>query len=77
MIKIDVNKCVGCKTCEIVCSYVNKGYFNPNCSKIKIKFNNDYDICITILNNCKCEFDKEKNPPCVTMCPTKAIHVVY
>lgn len=75
MIKIDVNKCVGCCTCEIVCSYHHKQCFNPKYSSIKINFKDNYDIEVTILNTCDYK-DKEEDPLCVRLCPTDAIKLI-
>jgi Fe-S-cluster-containing hydrogenase component 2 len=33
---IDAGKCTGCRQCEMACSYVNEGSFNPAKSRIKV-----------------------------------------
>jgi len=33
---INVDKCTGCKQCEMACSYVKEGSFNPSKSRIRI-----------------------------------------
>jgi carbon-monoxide dehydrogenase iron sulfur subunit len=32
----ETQNCLGCRTCEIVCSYHHRGVFGPNMSSIKI-----------------------------------------
>lgn len=74
MIKIDINKCVGCRTCEIACSYHHKGYFNPKYSSIRINFKDNYDIDFAILNTC--DFNSKRDPLCIKLCPTNAIKLI-
>jgi Fe-S-cluster-containing hydrogenase component 2 len=33
---IDPGKCTGCKQCELACSYVKEGVFNPSKSRIRV-----------------------------------------
>ena len=33
---IDPDKCTGCLQCELACSHVNEGVFNPAKSRIKV-----------------------------------------
>ena len=35
-LSIDIGKCTGCKQCEMACSYVKEGSFNPSKSRIRI-----------------------------------------
>ena len=35
-LSIDVGKCTGCKQCEMACSYIKEGTFNPSKSRIRI-----------------------------------------
>jgi Fe-S-cluster-containing dehydrogenase component len=35
--KIEPEKCVNCISCQLACSYLHTGIFNPSVSKIKIK----------------------------------------
>jgi len=67
MIKVDVKKCVGCRICEMVCSYHHKGSYNPIFSSIKVNFKKNYDIEIILLDNCDCRQDEDFS--CVNMCP--------
>ena len=36
MIKIDINKCTGCKRCETVCAFYHTGRINHHLSRIKV-----------------------------------------
>jgi anaerobic carbon-monoxide dehydrogenase iron sulfur subunit len=74
MIKIDIDKCIGCRTCELVCSYHHKKCFNPIFSSIKINFKDNYDINITILDTC--DYNREEDPSCVKFCPVNAIKLM-
>lgn len=71
MIKVDISKCVGCCTCELVCSYHHKQCYNPIFSSIRINFKDNYDIDITISDTC--DFRGKEKPLCVKFCPVNAI----
>ncbi|GAB6180885.1 4Fe-4S dicluster domain-containing protein [Desulfotomaculum defluvii] len=67
MIIVDHHKCVGCCTCEMICSLVHEGICLPELSRIKV---NRYEksgkhVPITCAN---CE-----NAPCMEACPVEAI----
>lgn len=68
---IDKEKCVGCRICELACSFYNKSFFCPDNSQIRVFFTNSGDLEIDILQECSCFGEKE--PLCVEFCPTKAI----
>ena len=72
MIKVNAENCVGCRACELACSYHHKRCFNPKYSSIRINFTDNYDTSITILNTCDCT----KKPLCVQLCPTHAIELI-
>ncbi len=72
MITVNLKKCVGCRTCELACSYYHKGCFNPKYSSIRVHFADNYDIGMDILNTCDCKRD----PLCVKLCPTNAIKLI-
>jgi Fe-S-cluster-containing dehydrogenase component len=48
LIEIEVNesKCVSCRNCELICSYLYFSEFNP--SKARIQVSNEYTIFPTI-----------------------------
>jgi len=74
MIKINVDECIGCRSCEIACSYYHKQCFNPIFSSIRVNFKDNYDIDITILETCDC--NNKEIPLCVKFCPVNAIKVI-
>jgi len=74
MIKIDIDKCIGCCTCELVCSYHHKKCFNPIFSSIRVNFKDNYDINIVTLDTC--DYNGEGGPFCIKFCPVNAIKLV-
>lgn len=68
-ISVDKSKCVGCRTCELVCSWHHEKVFNPDRALIKVSFDDSNDLTITVLPECR--FDKDSL--CVEFCPTQAI----
>lgn len=64
---IDYHKCVGCKTCEMVCSLVHEQACSPELSRIRVvRYRKEaYNVPIT------CAFCEK--PPCVDICPVGAI----
>lgn len=69
-VNIDEKKCVGCRTCELACSFQHDRQFNPRNSKIRIFFADDGGLEIA-LSSCDCN-----NMSCVEFCPVQAIHPV-
>lgn len=64
----DPTKCVGCRLCEIACSYYHEGYIWPEASRIKIF---TFGPGVEIPHLCaQCP-----DYPCVEKCPTKALYV--
>lgn len=68
---VDKEKCVGCRTCELACSFYNKGFFCPDNSQIRVFFTEDGDLKINIPHECSCS--GKDDPLCVEFCPTHAI----
>ena len=64
-ITVDAKKCVGCRTCELVCGYHHSGQFNPELSSIKINFDYNFNLSITVAEDCNCS----EEPMCMTFCP--------
>lgn len=65
-LKIDLEKCVGCRTCEMVCSAKHTGTINPYRSRIKIIREKEWEgVPMTCV---QCE-----DPQCAAVCPVKAI----
>lgn len=64
---IDYDKCIGCKTCETICSLVHEGRINPSEARITILKYEETGTNVPSLCE-KCE-----DPLCMAACPTKAI----
>lgn len=63
---IDLNKCNGCRMCEMACSLEKEGECSTRYSRIRvIKINESLDVPIVCL---QC-----KEPVCEKVCPVKAI----
>ena len=63
----DVNKCTGCRACEIRCSFKHFRVINPAKSRIRIiKLEEDGINVPIVCNQCDDAF-------CMKVCPTKAI----
>jgi len=67
VLKIDYQKCTGCRLCELVCSVVHDGISNPARSSIKVMKWESEGLYIPM--SCQqCE-----DAPCMVACPVKAI----
>ena len=65
-VSVDINKCVGCRVCEYVCSMTKHKTFNPTRSRIRVV--RIYPHTNAALNCRMCQ-----DAPCVTACPRKAL----
>lgn len=65
-VSLDIDKCVGCRVCEYICSLEKNKSFNPNRSRIRMV--RIYPYTNASLNCRLCE-----DAPCVTACPRKAL----
>jgi len=74
MIKVDISRCVGCCTCEIVCSYHHRKCYNPLFSSIRVKHKDNCDIEVLVSDTCDC--NQKEEPSCVRLCPTEAIKLI-
>ena len=68
MIVVDPKKCSGCRLCEINCSLVHEGKFNPRKARLRVRriIHPKFDITVSVCRQCK-------NAPCEKVCPTGAI----
>ncbi len=61
------NLCIGCRECELMCSLVHRGRFNPAEARIRVAYDEE--------NNCyspvTCRHCDE--PPCLEACPSDAV----
>jgi carbon-monoxide dehydrogenase iron sulfur subunit len=71
----DVNQCSGCRMCEMICSLIHVGQFQPSKSFIKIHKIEEKGLDIPIIGlECDlCEW--EEGPQCVRYCPTVVLKV--
>jgi anaerobic carbon-monoxide dehydrogenase iron sulfur subunit len=58
--------CTGCESCELVCSLAHEGASCPSLSRIQVKKWGEIALSLPIVCQ-QCE-----DPPCMTICPTKA-----
>jgi len=68
VIVVDAKKCTGCKTCEVVCSFVNSKQFSP----LKTRIKNFVDLEAAFFYSLTC-FQCEE-APCVKVCPAGALN---
>jgi carbon-monoxide dehydrogenase iron sulfur subunit len=65
---VDLERCTGCRQCEMVCSVFHTGASNPSRSRIKIMKWEDAGMYLPMAcNHCEQAY-------CVEVCPTKACH---
>ena len=70
-IKVNPSICVGCRICELACSFTRQKYFSPAEACIQVLFNDDGSLTIEIGSGCRtCE-----TPLCIRFCPVGAISV--
>jgi anaerobic carbon-monoxide dehydrogenase iron sulfur subunit len=68
---VKMERCTGCKLCELACSAVKTGAFEPRKSRIKISLVGIPEIPVpSILESCDYCFG---NPACVQFCLPKAL----
>ena len=64
---IKPEKCIGCRTCELVCSFGHYGQFNPKLANVKVFEYEKAAVAIPVM--ClQCE-----DPSCMKVCPVHAI----
>ena len=68
---VDGEKCTGCRVCELICSSVKSGEYNPEKSCIKVMTNMELDVHIPVIS-LKCDLCGK----CIEWCFTKAIRFV-
>ena len=68
-LRIDPDKCTGCMQCELACSWVQTGQFQPSASLIKV-FIFDEQAAYTPYTCFQCN-----EAWCMTVCPVNAIGV--
>lgn len=70
IIQVDIDKCVGCRTCEVTCSLKNTGQSNPTRSRIRViryeKPGQFHNYIPMVCQQCT-------DPLCMESCPVNAI----
>ena len=75
LLKFDISKCTGCKSCEIACSFHHTKKFGLANTSIKIFFDNKNGKIKYFFKE-TCDLCKnEKIPLCVVYCSSKALCV--
>ena len=83
-ISIEIEKCTGCKVCELVCSFKHHGEFNPTLSRIHPHVFWKEQISVPVISNRLVTY-KENNlrcdlcggdPECVKFCTKGALSFV-
>ena len=65
---VDANRCTGCRVCELACSMIQVGEYNPARSKIRVLQNRELDVNIPVVQ-AGCDQCEE----CVRWCFSEAI----
>jgi carbon-monoxide dehydrogenase iron sulfur subunit len=69
ILTVDVEKCTGCRTCEIVCSLKNYGECNPSRARISVVRDERDGLISTIPVVCQ----QCVEPLCLQLCPAQAL----
>lgn len=67
VLQVKPDKCIGCRTCEIVCSFGHNGSVNPRFANIKVMAFEKAAIQVPVTCQ-QCE-----DAACMAVCPVKAI----
>ncbi len=68
ILAIEAERCTGCNTCMLVCSFVHDQAFNYERSRIRVWRDDDKGFFVPVA----CEQCEEA--PCILVCPTEALH---
>jgi Fe-S-cluster-containing dehydrogenase component len=68
-VTLDPSRCVGCRLCELACSFARHGHFNPDQAAIRVVFAEDGGLDVALTAACAhCP-----HPLCAAYCPTGAL----
>lgn len=68
---VDEARCVGCRLCELACSFGRRGVFDPEAAAICVTFLDDGRVAVTVSDACSgCRLAL-----CAEFCPVDAIRV--
>ena len=70
-LKLSAEKCIGCKSCELACSFANEGEMNPARSRINTLtfIEGKYALPYNFVSTCR----QCADAPCLDSCPADAI----
>jgi len=68
-IVIDIGKCTGCGYCELICSFIHHGEFNPLKSRISATMFISRSIAVPVVCG-QCD-----DPLCLKACPSGALEI--
>jgi Fe-S-cluster-containing hydrogenase component 2 len=71
-IEVNFQKCIGCFSCTLACSFHHTRAFFPEKSSIYIAFDGEGTIRGSVLPTCDL-CPKEKTPLCMEFCPVGAV----
>ena len=70
-IKVDPEKCIGCRLCELACVLNREKVYNPKKARIKVYFVGIPEVPTPVITR-MCD-QCGGNPQCVAICPTDAL----
>jgi Fe-S-cluster-containing dehydrogenase component len=71
-ILVNVTKCRGCRSCQLACSYVRHGVFNPDKSVIVLERDIETQHTAPMIQPIGCDLCGG-DPACVKACPYEAL----
>ena len=74
--QVDLDKCTGCRSCELACSFHNSRNFNPMGSSIHVNLDRSTGALSLTLDS-TCDYcASEEEPLCILFCTAGALHLL-
>ena len=71
-----LNKCSGCRCCELACSFHHARVFSPALSDIQVLRDNETGVIKWTINRSRCDFClDEEGPLCLEYCAFNALKI--